>query len=325
MDYSSDEERFERTFRYDTTISGNDYNFVNDDNEAFDDTPLMTNPNRNLNPNSMPSTSVNRMPSTSVNRVSIKPPVFYRSNPSVWFRQMESQFVLANITQSTTKFHHILAALPEDVAINLPSAVTTYAKLKEQICSIYTKSRQELIEEALGNVSLDGQKPSICLLKIQRKLAECNLMVDDDIVRHRLMQAMPISTRTALSAHTTLAPTEFAKLADTIYSYAKSEQVNSVQSSPSTNNNFASGTSSYGRGTYNRGGFRGGHISRGGNQSTTDSHRPFSEGQRPKICRFHLFYAEKARTCKPWCKWPGTKPAAIDPSSRAASPVPREN
>ena len=125
-----------------SALPGTDYNFLNDNNEVFDDTPPMTHPKGNLNPN--------RMSSTYVNRVSIKPPMFYRSNPSVWFRQMASQCVLANITQSTTKFHHILAALPKDVAINLPSVVITYDKLKEQICSIYTKSRQELIEEALA-------------------------------------------------------------------------------------------------------------------------------------------------------------------------------
>ena len=55
-----------------------------------------------------------------VGRVSVKPPVFYRSNPGVWFRQMESQFVHAGITNVERKFHHILAEIPEDVAINLP-------------------------------------------------------------------------------------------------------------------------------------------------------------------------------------------------------------
>ena len=33
-----------------------------------------------------------------VNRVTMKLPPFYRTNPFLWFRQMESQFVLAGIT-----------------------------------------------------------------------------------------------------------------------------------------------------------------------------------------------------------------------------------
>ena len=82
----------------------------------------------------------------------MKPPVFYRSNPGVWFRHMESQFVLAGITKDETKFHHILAAIPEDVAINLPMGIDNYRDIREHICGIFQKSKQEIIEEALGMI-----------------------------------------------------------------------------------------------------------------------------------------------------------------------------
>ena len=114
---------------------------------------------------------------SSVNRVAVKPPVFYRSNPSVWFRQMESQFMLAAITKSETKFHYIMSALPEDVAINIAGEEMSYDDLKSQICAMYQKNRQELIEETLGSISLEGQKPSVCFMRIQRKLRECGLSV----------------------------------------------------------------------------------------------------------------------------------------------------
>ena len=153
-----------------------------------------------------------------VGRVSVKPPVFYRSNPGLWFRQMKSQFVLAGITNDETKFHHILAAIPENVAINLPMGIDNYRDIKDHISGIFQKSKQETIEEALGMISFDGQKPSLCLMRIQRKLAECNLTLDDDVIKHRLMQAMPNSVKTALSAHLKLPVEQFAKLADTIYS-----------------------------------------------------------------------------------------------------------
>ena len=48
--------------------------------------------------------------------VSVKPPQFYRNNPEGWFRQLESQFHLAGITKSVTKYHYVIAALPEDIA-----------------------------------------------------------------------------------------------------------------------------------------------------------------------------------------------------------------
>ena len=65
---------------------------------------------------------------------------------------MESQFVLAGITNDETKFHHILAAIPEDVAINLPVGIDNYRDIKEHICGIFQKSKQEMIEETLGMI-----------------------------------------------------------------------------------------------------------------------------------------------------------------------------
>ena len=134
---------------------------------------------------------------------------------------MVCQFVLAGITNHTTKYHHILAALPEDIAINLPMEIENYSSHKGSNTQIYQKSKTELIEEALETISLHGKKPSVCLLRIQPKLAECHLRMYNDVIKHCLMQAMPISTRSSFSAHLALRPEKLAKLADTIYSYSK--------------------------------------------------------------------------------------------------------
>ena len=85
-----------------------------------------------------------------VNRVTMKPPPFYRTNPTVWFRQLESQFIWNCQGHDTTKYHHNLEAIPEN-----------------------------------------------------------------------LMQALPISTRSSITAHLYLPPDNFAKLADTINSNSK--------------------------------------------------------------------------------------------------------
>ena len=205
---------------------------------------------------------------------------------------MESQFVLAGITNDETKFHHILAAIPEDVAINLPMGIDNYRDIKEHICGIFQKSKQEMIEEALGMISLDLQKPSFCLMRIQRKLAKCNLTLDDDFIKHRLMQAMPISVKTALSAHLELPVEQFAKLADTIYSYS-----NTIVATPTPNVFAASAQQIPTRSLHNQ------HSTKSNqpinnsksNRSIENTHRPFTAGQRPKICRYHLYYAEKAK------------------------------
>ena len=55
----------------------------------------------------------------NVSHVSVKPSIFYERSPQAWFKQMESQFALANVKKSETKYHHVLAALPKDIAINI--------------------------------------------------------------------------------------------------------------------------------------------------------------------------------------------------------------
>ena len=46
---------------------------------------------------------------------------------------MESQFVFAGITNDETKFDHILVAIQEPVAINLPIGIDIYRDIKYQI------------------------------------------------------------------------------------------------------------------------------------------------------------------------------------------------
>ena len=50
----------------------------------------------------------------------------------------------------------------------------------------------------------------------QCKLSECHLTMDNAVIEHRVMQAMPTSTRFSLSALFDLPPDKFAKLADTV-------------------------------------------------------------------------------------------------------------
>ena len=46
----------------------------------------------------------------------IKIPMFWLSDPSLWFVQVESQFMLRGITTQETKFHRILANLSQEIA-----------------------------------------------------------------------------------------------------------------------------------------------------------------------------------------------------------------
>ena len=53
--------------------------------------------------------------------------------------------------------------------------------------------------------------------------------------------------------------------------------------------------------------------------------KPFFPEQKAKICRAHLYFAEQARTCKPWCRWPKKQNTKILPSSRPPTPTPTDS
>jgi hypothetical protein len=62
----------------------------------------------------------------------------------------------------------------------------------------------------------------------------------------------------------------------------------------------------------------------------TSTLEPFHPGQRPVICRGHLYYGARTRTCRRWCQFPrnsnGPQPRILGPTertpaqSRASSP-----
>ena len=77
--------------------------------------------------------------------VSIKLPTFWTDSPKVWFLQAESQFAIKPVTTFLTKFHHCVAALPQDVATHLIDLVCNppadpYATLRACFVQMYTLS-----------------------------------------------------------------------------------------------------------------------------------------------------------------------------------------
>ncbi|KAF8793545.1 hypothetical protein HNY73_005010 [Argiope bruennichi] len=90
--------------------------------------------------------------SGNIARVTVKVPPFWRANPELWFKQIESQFILASVTTEITKFHHIVSVLqPEELEIvgdimQDPSAERPYEALRRRLCSQYAQNQRRGIE-----------------------------------------------------------------------------------------------------------------------------------------------------------------------------------
>jgi len=250
--------------------------------------------------------------SQSVSHVAVKPPTFYRKAPETWLTQMESQFALAHVTNPETKKHHIIAALPEDIACDvLSSNIDTYENLKKAIIEHLKASRHELIQRAMAEIDLGDKKPTQVVAEMKRRFTEIGLRAEDDIIKSRLLTALPQSLRSALVGHDTQPLETYAKIADSMVAVASP--------SPFVSLNYAQASqpSQYQR--------QSGNFTQ--NQHSANKGRSPFQNMRPRICNAHIYYANNARTCRAWCKWPGRKPQVLSSNqktpqqSRSSSPV----
>jgi hypothetical protein len=74
---------------------------------------------------------------------------FWPHDPNTWFRKIESKFRICNIRQSSTKYDHLLSALPTDICSSIndslaeidENAEDAYEQLKALLMSRYTMDR----------------------------------------------------------------------------------------------------------------------------------------------------------------------------------------
>ena len=96
----------------------------------------------------------------------IKIPPFWPSDPMLWFKQVEPQFMLRGITAQVTKFHHILANLSQEIATEVrdllmnPPTENPYGVLKETLIKRTTLSEQLRLQQLLSVEDLGDQKPT---------------------------------------------------------------------------------------------------------------------------------------------------------------------
>ena len=216
---------------------------------------------------------------------------------------MESQFHLANIKKDETKFHHILAALPEEIASTIPlDGASDYEALKKAVLDSLKANHHQLIEEALSAVESGDKRPTQLVVEIKRRFADFDITPDEAIIKSRILSALPPNIKAALVGHDSAALDDYVKIADSMLAVASPAvnpySLSAVESGfrrnqPAETRRF----NSYNHQQFNRYS----NLQTGNNCSNI---RQLFRDQRPKLCHAHILYAEKARTCRRWCRWP---------------------
>lgn len=120
-------------------------------------------------------------PALLTSAVAVKPPPFDETSVTRWFNIVESQFLLANTTISSTKFHHILANLPVKVLNQLTDSVVNSARfedLKKALVNLFSRSKPELFDTLVNQNKVLYTKPTLYLQEL-RKIAAPLEITDD--------------------------------------------------------------------------------------------------------------------------------------------------
>ena len=251
----------------------------------------------------------NDSPSTEkefVGAVTVKLPAFMESASIGWFTIAEAQFKLRHIVESATKFYHVLSFLPPEVVMKIrPDTLqsNSYENLKQEVVDLYEKSKPELFEKLISKTVLTG-RPSLFLNELITLGSKVG--VNEDLVRHRFLQTVPPTISPVLMAQKDLNINQLGKLADELVVLTeKNAVVNEVKpsltySKPSPRSRSTSPAASI----------------------IPIGLKPFHAAQKPQICRAHIYFSDKARTCKNWCRYPNkSSNLNILPNSRSASPA----
>lgn len=264
-----------------------------------------------VNEESGPSVQSAGATSTNIHHVAVKPPIFYKKSPETWFRQMEAQFTLAGITKTTTKFCHVVSALPEEIACGvLTDDCETYEDIKAAVLTHLKANKHQLIEQALSTMDLGDMRPSQFVAEIKRRFRDIGLTADDAIIKSRLLSALPVSLKSALVGHDDSTLDQYVKIADSMLAVVAS-------SSPFINVSAVQEQQQQHRGRDNYR-VQGRHSGQG--TSNRYAVKPFHPDQRPRICNSHIFFADRAKYCRPWCRWPGKKPQVLQHNQKTPTP-----
>ena len=103
---------------------------------------------------------------TETNAVGIKLPSVWAQQPEVWFLQAEAQFHILKITDNTTKYYHVVAALDQETSCRVldtlfaPPADNKYTDLKQRLLTTFGLSKCEWASKLLHLHPLGDRKPS---------------------------------------------------------------------------------------------------------------------------------------------------------------------
>ena len=149
-----------------------------------------------------------------------KIPSFFRSDPAVWFMQVEASLRNARITVESTKAYFVSAAVDaevvacvKDIVSESPPSSDVYQRIKSRVIATFACSAESNLRKLLkGQVPTDG-KPSLVLSRLRNlNVGKC----DDAVIRSIFLEQLPANHRAILAATGSDDLDRLAEIADKI-------------------------------------------------------------------------------------------------------------
>lgn len=137
-----------------------------------------------------------------INRVSVKPPPFWKSDPKLWFIQLEAQFDLSGVVQDSTKYNYVITAIDTDILTQVTDFVLNpplnrkYECLKNRLINIYSESSEKKLRKLLSAISLGDRKPSQLVNEMSRL---DGTSVSQEILKTLWLQHLPTQVQSVLA------------------------------------------------------------------------------------------------------------------------------
>lgn len=242
-----------------------------------------------------------------ISRINTKVPPFWKNNPTLWFCQLESQFLTNGISAEKTRYHFIVGSIESeilsqvsDIIINPPQE-KPYSTLKQRLLERYADSEEKRLKKLLKDMDLGDRRPSH-LLREMRELA--GTKVNENLLKSLWFQLLPQQTQAILS----LSDDDLSKLAllaDKISEVTDNPQVCSIKKQQTVNketdriSNLELQISELTK-TINSLKFQ--RPARSQSRSK-QGQRTRSASRTSEICWYHAKFHSKASKCKQPCKF----------------------
>lgn len=247
-------------------------------------------------------------------------PPFWRQNPRSWFRQVEAQFQLRNIHAQSTKYFHVIANLPPEVAAELDDILSTvpldeaYDVLKSAILDRMQASQRSRIQQLLNEEDLGDRKPSQMLHHMRQLLGNPPPESQQPLLRELFLQRLPQGMRMVLAGSDDFSLDKLATLADRIADYSTPSHTPLVATAaPPVSSRFDQIEARLQELTnalqaLQRRPRSPARQRRSPSQQRGTSPPPPTQSTAP-LCWYHQRFRHRALRCVPPCSWQGNPPA----------------